>query len=196
VSSGDDAAGAGQQNGAVSSDAATVLGLLADADRLRVVAALALGAHTPADVAAAAGLDVPTTGRLLARLTSGGLVEQERNGYRLVTERFGEALRSLAPREPDRVESGLGPDADRVLRSFLRDGKLASIPVVRSKRQVVLDYLAGLFEPGKEYPETEVNERLGAVHPDYAALRRYLVDEGFLSRRGGVYWRVGGTFEV
>ncbi len=45
------------------SDAATLLGLLADDDRLRVVAALALGAHTPADVARATGLDVPTAGR-------------------------------------------------------------------------------------------------------------------------------------
>ena len=30
----------------------------------------------------------------------------------------------------------------------------------------------------------------------YAALRRYLVDEGFLERRDGFYWRVGGTFDI
>jgi hypothetical protein len=34
---------------------------------------------------------------------------------------------------------------------------------------------------------------LGALHADYAALRRYLVDEEFLSRSGGLYWRSGGT---
>lgn len=34
---------------------------------------------------------------------------------------------------------------------------------------------------------------LGALHPDYAALRRYLVDEDFLTRSAGVYWRGGGT---
>ncbi|MBW3589609.1 MAG: DUF2087 domain-containing protein, partial [Actinobacteria bacterium] len=33
-------------------------------------------------------------------------------------------------------------------------------------------------------------------HPDHASLRRYLVDEGFLQRSGGRYWRTGGTFEV
>ncbi|MDQ3951738.1 MAG: DUF2087 domain-containing protein [Actinomycetota bacterium] len=27
-----------------------------------------------------------------------------------------------------------------------------------------------------------------------AALRRYLVDEGFMAREGGEYWRTGGTF--
>ena len=29
-----------------------------------------------------------------------------------------------------------------------------------------------------------------------AALRRYLVDEEFLERRQGFYWRAGGTFEL
>jgi hypothetical protein len=41
-----------------------------------------------------------------------------------------------------------------------------------------------------------INERLSALHPDYAALRRYLVDDEFLHRRDGFYWRAGGTFEV
>jgi hypothetical protein len=31
---------------------------------------------------------------------------------------------------------------------------------------------------------------------DHAALRRHLVDEGFLGREGGVYWRTGGSFPV
>ena len=30
------------------------------------------------------------------------------------------------------------------------------------------------------------------VYPDYATLRRYLVDEGLLTRADGVYWRTGG----
>jgi hypothetical protein len=183
----------------VSSDAATVLGLLADEDRLLVVAALALGARTPGEVAdagAAAGIDVRRAGRALARLTSGGLVEQEGSGYRLLSERFREAFETLEKEAPPSVDSGLGPDADRVLRAFVRDGRLTSIPAVRSKRLVVLDWLAALFEPGRAYPEKEVNERLRAVHPDAAALRRYLVDEELLRRRDGLYWRTGGTFKV
>jgi hypothetical protein len=32
-----------------------------------------------------------------------------------------------------------------------------------------------------------VNELLALRHPDVAALRRYLVDEGFMSRNAGVY---------
>jgi hypothetical protein len=37
---------------------------------------------------------------------------------------------------------------------------------------------------------------LRAFYDDYVALRRYLVDEGFLAREGGIYWRSGGTVEV
>ncbi len=61
------------------------------------------------------------------------------------------------------------------------------------KRLVVLDHLAQVFEPGVRYPEQEVGVLLRAFHPDHASLRRHLVDEGFLSRADGVYWRSGGT---
>jgi hypothetical protein len=33
-------------------------------------------------------------------------------------------------------------------------------------------------------------------HDDYAALRRHLVDEGFITRDDGVHGRSGGTVEV
>ena len=38
-----------------------------------------------------------------------------------------------------------------------------------------------------------MNNRLRPFHPDVAALRRYLVEEGFLDRGDGLYWRSGGT---
>ena len=53
-----------------------------------------------------------------------------------------------------------------------------------------------VFEPGIRYPEREVNVLLAVWHPDVAALRRYLVDEGFLTREAGVYWRSGGTVDI
>ena len=85
---------------------------------------------------------------------------------------------------------------EQVLRTFFDDeGRLTSIPAKHGKRLVVLDRLAQLFEPGERYPETEVNRRLRGAHDDVAALRRYLVDEGFLSRDGGIYWRTGGSVE-
>jgi hypothetical protein len=32
-------------------------------------------------------------------------------------------------------------------------------------------------------------------YPDHTTLRRYLVDEGLLTRAEGVYWRTGGRAE-
>ncbi len=85
----------------------------------------------------------------------------------------------------------------RVLSAFLgADGRLHTIPTKQAKLLVVLDHLAQSFEPGRTYPEAEVNEVLYRFHPDYAALRRYLVENQFLTRQDNVYWRSGGTFEV
>jgi hypothetical protein len=83
--------------------------------------------------------------------------------------------------------------ADAQLRVFVRDGIIPALPSKLSKRQLMLNEIAQGFEPGFRYPEQAVNQFLAAVHPDYATLRRYLVDEGFLDRAGGVYWRIGGT---
>ena len=86
---------------------------------------------------------------------------------------------------------------DRVLRNFLTaDGRLHTIPRKHSKLLVVLDHIAQSFEPGRTYPEAEVNAIIERFHPDYAALRRYLVDNQFLTREDNVYWRSGGTFDV
>ncbi len=184
----------------MNSEASTLLGLLADDDRLRTVAALVLGSGpaSVSEVAAAAGLDLRRAAKALTRLAGAGLVDQVGDSYLLRPERFREALNSLSRSEEaaDTPHSGRGPDADRILRIFVHDGRLVQIPAVHSKRLVVLDWLANMFEPGQAYAEKEVNERLSAVHPDYAALRRYLVDDEFLHRRDGFYWRAGGTFDV
>ena len=91
----------------------------------------------------------------------------------------------------------MSASADRVLAAFLRpDGTLHTLPTKRAKMLVVLDHLAQSFEPGRTYPESEVNAILERFHPDYAALRRYLVDDQFLTREEGVYWRSGGTVDV
>ena len=41
-----------------------------------------------------------------------------------------------------------------------------------------------------------MNVALRAFHDDYAALRRYLVDDRLLSRENNVYWRSGGSVEA
>ncbi|HYK70647.1 MAG TPA: DUF2087 domain-containing protein [Streptosporangiaceae bacterium] len=83
--------------------------------------------------------------------------------------------------------------ADNVqLRGYLRNGRLEAIPAKHSRRVLLLAEIAQAFEPGVRYPERRVNEVLRALHPDYATLRRYLIDEELMDRAGGEYWRSGG----
>ena len=85
---------------------------------------------------------------------------------------------------------------EAVLRSFFRDGRLTEIPMKAAKRRIVLERIALEFEPGVHYEEQEVNVIVGRFFNDYAAIRRYLVDERLLDRDHGVYWRSGGRVEV
>lgn len=100
--------------------------------------------------------------------------------------------------QPARWASRLGPaEREAVLRAFLdTDGRLLRIPAKHTKRLVVLDLLAQEFVPGERYAETEVNNRLRRFHDDVAALRRYLVENLFLAREAGVYWRTGGSVDL
>ena len=177
-------------------DAAEIVKLLAATERLRVVAALVLGAATTDDVVAASSLPSRTVLAALARLESGGLVERGPGGtWMLLTERFADARPASPPPEAASYD-GVPPEAAAVLQRFFRGEKLLSVPTQRAKRLVVLEHLAGMFDVGVRYSEKEVSERLAQVYDDYAALRRYLVDEGLLSRDAGIYWRSGGPVEL
>ncbi|HJR44219.1 MAG TPA: DUF2087 domain-containing protein [Actinomycetota bacterium] len=177
-------------------DADRIVAALADPDRLRVAAALVLGANTVAELGDQTGLEGRALEKAISRLTAAGLVTKHRDGYRFASEEILEAARAAGERRSAEQDLGLAPSASSVLRTFIRGGRLITIPAVRSKRLVVLDHLAQEFEPGMRYSEALVNEVLRQYHDDVASLRRHLVDEGFMEREGGKYWRAGGTFPV
>lgn len=172
---------------------AELWGLLADEDRLRVFGALALGARSLVEVASSSGVEARLAVKALKRLERGGVVTRSGNDWELRRDVIAAEARRTAVAPETYEEEGLDPAAASVLRAFLRDGRLTTIPASRTKRLVVLDHIAKVFDIGARYPEREVDALLRAFHPDHAALRRYLVDEGFLSREAGVYWRSGGT---
>ena len=174
-----------------------VVALLADAQRLRVVAALVLGAGTTDEVAARSALTPRVALTALTRLAAGGLVTRTTDGgWTFDLEALRWLAREARPREEADDVGDVDRDTARVLRTFLRGGRLTQIPLHRQKRLIVLDHLCRVFEVVVHYPEKEVNTILRAFHLDTAALRRYLVDEGFLSREKGLYWRTGGSVEL
>ena len=81
-------------------------------------------------------------------------------------------------------------EEEKVIRAFVRDGRLASIPAKPRKRELLLPYLLDTcFPEDRPYEEREVNQRLALLHPDVSALRRHLVDGGLMTREAGIYRR-------
>ena len=162
-----------------------------------MVAALILESGDADHVVASTGLDRRTAFDALDRLASSGLVEQGDDGtYVVLEEAFKQAARQAAVR-PERVEhADEPPDHRAVLDRSIVDGRLVHLPTKRSRRLIVLERLAQEFEPGRRYGEREVNQTLRPFDDDVAALRRYLVDERFLDRAAGEYWRSGGRVDT
>ena len=177
-------------------DAARIIGLLADADRRRVIAALQLGATSLDEVVGATGLATPAAARALASVASAGLVIQGERGLELVEAAFVTAARAALARERAHEHDAEPREIRKVLDAFVRDGVITQFPTSRQKRLLVLDWVVQDFAPGERYTERDVNEILRRRHADVAALRRYLVDEDLLSREAGEYWRTGGTVDV
>jgi hypothetical protein len=63
------------------------------------------------------------------------------------------------------------------------------------KQRIILRRLAQEFEPGVHYTEKQVNEILKQFHPDFATLRRYLVDNRMPAGDTRLYWRTEASSE-
>ncbi|HET6636484.1 MAG TPA: hypothetical protein VFH77_15805, partial [Streptomyces sp.] len=78
----------------------TVIGLLAEPARLRVLSAVVLGARTVAEVREAAGTSPKETAVALRRLTDGGMVLED-DGLRVASpDFFRELTRAARPEQP------------------------------------------------------------------------------------------------
>lgn len=179
--------------------------LLLDLDRLAVAGALVVRPMTTDELAAATERDRRTVLASIGDLRAAGVVRASGDGTYVLDRR---AIRLAAqdaadlsiPMDPS-IGFGMTDDEQAVLGRFFSGRVLNELPTQRAKRIVVLQRLALEFDLGTRYTEFEVNEILGQFNPDWSALRRGLVDEGFLDREpaagGNLYWRSGGrTTEV
>lgn len=176
-----------------------ILRALADPERLAIAGSLAVGPRGADELAASLGLSIARVRRHLNRLASAGVVrpQEGRRTYRLDPGTLRAAAEEVGPpRGTGLALAAANEDEEAVLRSYFRGGSLREIPAKDSKRRIVLERIAIEFDPGVRYSEIEVNAIVGRFHPDHAALRRHLVDGGFLSRDHGVYWRSGGRVDV
>jgi hypothetical protein len=169
-------------------------GVLADRTRRRCFAAVTLGAADVDHVVAATGTRPRQVRTAIQRLVEAGLLRRD-GGLRVDEERLRQWARDArqAPASASAEDfPHETPERAQVLATFVRGGRLTSMPTSAAKRAVVLDHVAQDFEPGVRYLERDVNDRLQRWYDDHVTLRRYLVDGGQLSREAGEYWRSGG----
>ena len=74
--------------------------------------------------------------------------------------------------------------------SSLEPLKLKNLSPKEKKKIVILKKISSRFERERKYSEKEVNGILEDIYDDFATIRRYLIEYGFMDRTndGKEYW--------
>lgn len=147
------------------------------------------------ELAAILNLNPATISHHLSKLTAVGLLQSQKDQYYqvysltngLLARTLDEMVRLPQPGLDDAVEQ----DAykQKVLRTFIKQGRLVQIPAQQKKRLVVLEHILSEFEPDRDYTEKEVNMIILEYHEDVATLRREMIMNHLMTRDKGVYRR-------
>ena len=171
---------------------AEFLRIAVDPVRLAILGRAAVGPVDGDALAAELGEDRRKLRREIGSLVQAGLLTRELRLDRAALRAVALAFPQAAPADSAVLSGPWTEEEARQLAQCFSGSRLTDIPANHSKRRLVLERLAQEFEPGLRYDERTVNSMLQVFHSDHTTLRRYLVDEGFLTRAEGVYWRTGG----
>jgi ArsR family transcriptional regulator len=147
------------------------------------------------ELATILSLNPATISHHLTALVQAGLLSTRKDQYYQVFSLVGDALEKplseLVYLPDTQLMESVKEDAykKKVLRAFMHDGALTAIPAQRKKQQIILEEILKAFEYGRRYTENEVNHILVDFNEDVAALRRGMIDFGFMERSQGIYWR-------
>jgi predicted transcriptional regulator len=172
---------------------------LADEKRLKIIGLLAQKEFSVEELATTLGLSVSTTSHHLSYLAHAGLAKARVEGHYYYYSLCTETLRAMAEKllheeTLPALSQDLGSDTfeRKVMEAFTdKEGKVTAFPEKEKKLLVILNYIVQAFEPGKRYPERDVNEILLRFNRDTAFMRRSLVEYRLMDRQGGggEYWR-------
>jgi DNA-binding HxlR family transcriptional regulator len=149
------------------------------------------------ELAAILNLKPATISHHLSKLSEAGLLTSRKDQYYQVYSLKGGALDRRLEEMIHVPQPGLtgivAQDAyrEKVLKTFIKHGRLVQIPAQLKKRQVILEQLVTEFEPGRSYSEREVNQILLEFHEDVATLRREMIMNKLMTRDRGIYERIG-----
>lgn len=193
-----------------------VINCIGNGDRLGILAALL---EEPSNVASLIKkLGYNTTGQAyhhLKPLLAADLIESHKSrgvygiqpnkaeGLRKILEGIRELADSSEGEWDSEIHSGalmvderymVTPDEERKILETcfvsLKPPVLKVFPPKQKRKLVILRVIAREFEAGRRYSEKEVNAVLKPIFADYATIRRYLLEYGFMDRTlgGKEYW--------
>lgn len=183
-----------------------LLKTLADEQRLTMLELMNGQERTVGEMAGLLDLTDPTVSHHVSKMHGAGLLRLRMAGNqrfysvnpkRLATfKAYAATIEKLPSEEEPKSDNAWIEALDwssedkKVLVNHTVDGKLTILPSKDKKWMVILRWLATKFQPGTRYTEKQVNAILTEVNEDYASLRRYLVEYGFMRRErgGGDYW--------
>ncbi|MDP1510905.1 metalloregulator ArsR/SmtB family transcription factor [Paenibacillus sp. CMAA1739] len=171
---------------------------LADPTRMRILLLLSRGEMHGQALAKKLNLSQPTVTHHASKLREVGLIKERRDKNTVYFTLNPELIRQHAEAtvrfifekgEEEEEMSELNETLEAtVLRNFFaKDGKLRQIPAQYKKKLIVLQMLAEKLEPGRIYPERELNEWIKQYHEDFATIRRELIMHQFMYREREMY---------
>lgn len=78
---------------------------------------------------------------------------------------------------------------DKVLATYLKDGRLTHLPSQRKKRIYILEFFLQQFDQLRTYTEAEINATIQKCFEDYCTVRREFIGEKMMFRKGNIYRR-------
>ncbi|MBD3109754.1 DUF2087 domain-containing protein [Bacillus sp. AGMB 02131] len=76
-------------------------------------------------------------------------------------------------------------EKEKVLATYFKDGlngMLSTFPSKEKRKIIVLQHILPRFDRNKKYSEKEINDVLKSIYHDFATIRRYLIEYGFMER--------------
>ncbi len=172
----------------------TLLKLLADETRLRIINILAEGDSYVELIATKLELTPATVCYHLKKMEAAGMVNCSRAQfyiiYSLNGDIFDRPLRDLLITGDKTVDKEEAYERE-VIATFFKYGRLTRLPAQRKKQEIVLREISRRFEPDRDYPEPEVNAIISEIYDDFCTVRREMIGCGIMTRHP-----VKGGFDV
>ena len=171
--------------------------VLGNESRLKILGLLANQERSVGELAALLELREPTVSHHLSTMKELGLVNVRAEGNTRIywlEVKFLESMSKDILSQAQLAELAPADNENRwerkVLNTFVENGRITQLPARRKKQLVIMNWVVEHFDYDVRYPEAELNERLKQLNPDFASLRRYLIDHKLMARENNIYWRI------